>query len=61
MKPQSVLLSVLLFGIIFVVVHWVLVFSGEFVTGEVVARMLIVFPTCALLLMIVIGFSDSWK
>lgn len=58
-KPQSVLLSVLLFTALFVIVHWGLVFYGQFVTGKGIARMLIVFPSCALLIMIAIGFFNK--
>lgn len=57
-KNYSLILSASLFSVLFVLVHLVLVLSSGAMANDAVARTLIVFPASALLLAVVLLFTE---
>lgn len=54
---NTIVMSGVLFAILFVVIHWAFVYSGEQLTDDAIRRMLIVFPISALLIVVAIRIA----
>ncbi|WP_084245857.1 hypothetical protein [Planomicrobium okeanokoites] len=57
-KGYAILMSAALFSVLFVLVHLVMVLSGEGMQDDAVMRILVVFPLSALLLVVTLHFTS---